>query len=747
MKGEGKHRSRKNRKQFEENFKYLIESRARLAKVIAAVEGDYEAISDLSDVETVTIKTKKKKKSEIGKKINKIKRSRLKQKRLKKSQACIKRHLGALDAVKIRTYGSGKKLKRVFTFKCPECNVSIEIDLARHLVKKHKYDKKAAGMKQSELRVMFLWAKEPKVGSQLPLPCEECHKWHKRLDHHLKKKHPMPVSEQKRLLSTLREKIWGSKTTHCSGNSQYSANSENMNIHEGQEAPSQQNESSSEDEMHFVRRASSSRKKLINGEGKNYLPPGAFQLTPELLDKWRIADEDFFHIYYKTKATLMNAFVDDLRQGGMTKELALQHANQVELIWGVLDQTFSMFPRSVLTNKYTLQDKYHRPTLKEVGRGGVEASTLRSRYTSLNNFTCFIRKRGIFAGLLRRDITFLQENMKDLNKELSSKISQRKVTIRREKKKQLMTAHHMIAYGRSKHVQTIVKIFKSISGVKLSQRVAVDCRDYLVCEMTMMNGLRASNVLQLRLSDVTNASNNCDYPGQKVIENIKYKTSSIYGEKLIALPGPLFIQLEKYVKYCRPVLLGEKKSSRLFVSTSDKAKLSQSNIAASLTSSFGKANVFSQNEYKRVSCTRIRVGCATFACNTGGIDMGYLAKHFMKNREQTTALHYNMLANHRDALCLASLIGDSFEIYGGQTVVIKDLERKALTNAMTEQKLPKRQQVLDWMKQKDPTVTDLELKKASEFLDDLCEDAPNKESVKTFYGDKSVRQYSYYLFC
>ena len=55
-----------------------------------------------------------------------------------------------------------------------------------------------------------------------------------------------------------------------------------------------------------------------------------------------------------------------------------------------------------------------------------------------------------------------------------------------------------------------------------------------------------------------------------------------------------------------------------------------------------------------MSCTRIRVACATFACNEGNIDMGYLAKNLMKNREQKTALHYNILANHRDA----SMIGD-----------------------------------------------------------------------------------------
>ena len=32
-----------------------------------------------------------------------------------------------------------RKKKRVYTFKCPECGEKFEINLARHLVLKHKY--------------------------------------------------------------------------------------------------------------------------------------------------------------------------------------------------------------------------------------------------------------------------------------------------------------------------------------------------------------------------------------------------------------------------------------------------------------------------------------------------------------------------------------------------------------------------------------------------------------------------------
>ena len=51
--------------------------------------------------------------------------------------------------------------------------------------------------------------------------------------------------------------------------------------------------------------------------------------------------------------------------------------------------------------------------------------------------------------------------------------------------------------------------------------------------MAIMNGLRASNLIQLRLQDVKIAEYNPEYPRQKVIENVKYKTSIVYGEKLM----------------------------------------------------------------------------------------------------------------------------------------------------------------------------------------------------------------------
>ena len=86
----------------------------------------------------------------------------------------------------------------------------------------------------------------------------------------------------------------------------------------------------------------------------------------------------------------------------------------------------------------------------------------------------------------------------------------------------------------------------------------------------MMNSLRAPNVIELRVKDALNKTTNKEYPGQKIIENEKYKTSSIYGEKLVAIPDALYLQLLLYIEHCRPMLLNSKKSTRFFVCNENK---------------------------------------------------------------------------------------------------------------------------------------------------------------------------------
>ena len=156
-----------------------------------------------------------------------------------------------------------------------------------------------------------------------------------------------------------------------------------------------EDENSKDEDRVFITRGKQTAVVEGNDCGVNYLPDGALAITKEQRIDWAIKNADYFHIYYESKGELMNAFMQDLEQRGYETDAAKQHANNVDLIWTILDNTYTIFPKNVLANKYALQDKYHRPAKREIGRGCVEANTLRTRYTSLKFFVTFLRKRGI----------------------------------------------------------------------------------------------------------------------------------------------------------------------------------------------------------------------------------------------------------------------------------------------------------------------------------------------------------------
>ena len=140
------------------------------------------------------------------------------------------------------------------------------------------------------------------------------------------------------------------------------------------------------------------------------------------------------------------------------EKMAMQHRNYVEEIWATLDKDMKVVPVNALSNLHLLRDYYHRPALRKVGKQhGVQASTIRSRYTSLNFFIQFLRKEQVFPGMSRYQIQLLSEAIDDYNKELNPLIKQRKIDVRRNKFDHLLKPVHFIKYGQSQFVQTLIK--------------------------------------------------------------------------------------------------------------------------------------------------------------------------------------------------------------------------------------------------------------------------------------------------
>ena len=465
-----------------------------------------------------------------------------------------------------------------------------------------------------------------------------------------------------------------------------------------------------------------------------YCPGKSLMLSHAQKSIWNITEVDFFTIYFENVDDLLELFKESLENSGLDQRMSQQHRNQLITIWETMDPNMTMIPVNSLANIYKFRDFYHTPLFKSIGKKGcVQAGTVRARYVSLGFFLQFLRKYQIFAGMSRMQIQILEQAMNDFNKDLHPLIQQRKVEVRKNKRKNLLTSMHFINFGQSKFVQDLIKRFKSSSSIsKFTSGFAVDFRNYVITSVVIGNGLRASNVMELQLSDFKESTKFSEYPGHNIIVNDCYKTSTIYGEKFIVVPDELLKHYFFYAKKLRPLIYSGK-SKKAFVTSGNESKMTQTNVASSLTAAFKKSNIFHKSDYSRVSCTRIRCGLATFACNEGGMDTAYVANHFMKNKEETTALHYNLLANRRHALHIAMKLYDSFNVPGGEEIKMKSEELK---KCYMKPQTNKKENVIEWLKKNDSSLTTTEIKEFEGVLDEF----ETAGLLPRFYGkeDKKV---------
>ena len=103
----------------------------------------------------------------------------------------------------------------------------------------------------------------------------------------------------------------------------------------------------------------------------------------------------------------------------------------------------------------------------------------------------------MFAAVNRLQLKYLEDAISDFNQELNSLIKQRKVDVRRDKIRNLLTQNHFIRYGRSSCIQFLLSTFEN---VKITPKFTA--RDYVITCICISNGLRASKIIHLRLKDV-----------------------------------------------------------------------------------------------------------------------------------------------------------------------------------------------------------------------------------------------------
>ena len=127
-----------------------------------------------------------------------------KDQRRERKFACVEEFVEPAGTIVQRNIGVDDN-RRVFDIKCPECSF-VATKLLQHLASIHKYTDSEAKLKESEVRVMYLWANKDK--HDVPLPCQLCCNCHIRLDNHLKRIHKLDKNEVQSMLKAGRGKHW-----------------------------------------------------------------------------------------------------------------------------------------------------------------------------------------------------------------------------------------------------------------------------------------------------------------------------------------------------------------------------------------------------------------------------------------------------------------------------------------------------------------------------------------------------------
>jgi len=197
-----------------------------------------------------------------------------------------------------------------------------------------------------------------------------------------------------------------------------------------------------------------------------------------------------------------------------------------------------------------------------------------------------------------QDIDGIKLKLQELTGRLKPFLKHREQNMATFKSQNIITPEVAANYGDSDHVRSLINILNTAYAKgKVLKKHAIDIRNFLMLLVSFGNAARASNIINITLEDFDNAQEEPEYHAMS-IRSVNYKTSLLYGEKMLLFGKDLFFHIETYVKFCRPLLIRDedKLQNERYLFTSSRpnnsnGRITHSALANSLTSTFQSANV------------------------------------------------------------------------------------------------------------------------------------------------------------
>ena len=192
-----------------------------------------------------------------------------------------------------------------------------------------------------------------------------------------------------------------------------------------------------------------------------------------------------------------------------------------------------------------------------------------------------------------------------LQKTLKDHISEREQNIKEFKSNILINPSDFQKYGESEFVKNIFDLMNLIDKegeeAKLNIQDAIDVRDYLTLTMAFINVLKASNLINVSSKEINSVKKHEELTDAYMFKNNKYKTSLIYGTKIVLVDSITYHHILLYIKFLRPLLIldGHRslKDKYVFIASSkdiskEPGPMLHSLITTKMSRCFDKAGVF-----------------------------------------------------------------------------------------------------------------------------------------------------------
>lgn len=170
------------------------------------------------------------------------------------------------------------------------------------------------------------------------------------------------------------------------------------------------------------------------------------------------------------------------------------------------------------------------------------------------------------------------------------------------KQENLLTSEDFLFIGNSDWAVKIAKLLDAPREHTINKHLACECRNFIIFLICQGNATRSSNIINMTLQHVNEAKTSKEFDSNApamIMKSDIYKTSIIYGDKLIVVPSDVFLQIQNYIEFVRPVLISDDKKPDdkrlLFTSSRPKegtdGRMTTSNVAQGTASVFERSGM------------------------------------------------------------------------------------------------------------------------------------------------------------